>query len=456
MNVISIYFRFVRDFMWKKLKFFGINYNENNVPAYTLPDLLQLSDGGIVTQAEVWKGKRRPEILSLFQHYVYGQSIGFPKFLESKQVSKQDNALGGLATRIESILFLPGRPEGPAINLLLYLPNSATGPVPVFLGLNFNGNHTINSDPGINITRQWHQLKFYFSPVEIIPLEETRGASASRWPVEKILYRGYALATAYYGDVEPDFPDGWRYGFRSYLGSPTIKTKKSTIQDQKTSVRIRQSIKNFDSPSVISLEETGSIAVWSWGLSRILDFLVNNSRVCASKVAVIGHSRLGKTALWAGAQDERFAAVISNNSGCGGAALSRRRFGETVRLINRSFPHWFCGNFKKFNGIENKLPVDQHMLIALMAPRPVYIASAAQDMEADPLGEFLSAKLAGSVYDLFGLMGVGVDQIPRLNEVVGEKIGYHIRDGKHDVTEYDWDQFLSFVDRHFVGERMFT
>jgi len=399
------------------------NYDETLVPAYTLPDPLAGSDGRRVEDARAWREWRRPEILELFAREVYGRTPAYHGTPTIEVLEIEPGAVGGLATRKQLAVYPLGNRSGPRFDLLLYLPNLAPKPAPVFLGLNFNGNHSVHPDPGILLSTRWLRAAPDRGVVDNRATEAARGTASSRWPIELILARGYGLATVYCGDFEPDHAEGWKEGIRAALSPQGAET-------------------------VWSPDAWGAIGAWAWGLSRALDALEQDPAVDGQRVLLLGHSRLGKTALWAGAQDERFAVVISNNSGEGGAALARRRFGETTAVINRAFPHWFCGRFKDYNDRADELPVDQHLLIALMAPRPVYVASAEEDRWADPRGEFLAAYHASPVYALFGRTGIESADMPAVNQPVGDTVGYHLRTGRHDVTAYDWERYLDFADRH--------
>jgi hypothetical protein len=399
------------------------NYDEARVGTFELPDPFRALDGKSVGTTEDWTRKRRPEILELFRKEMYGRSPGRPDGLKFEVKSTRTNALDGLATRQEILIHVPSKPQWPGMMVLVYTPNKAPKPAPAFMGSSFGGNHAVTTERDVQITSRWvPNVKDVIGDNHAN--EASRGKEASRWAIKMILEHGYALATAYYGDLEPDYREGWRESVRSVFG-------------------------DFSQHPDQAPEGWGALGAWAWGLSRMMDLLETMPEIDAKKVAVMGHSRLGKTSLWAGAQDTRFAIVISNDSGEGGAAIMRRNFGETVERINTSFPHWFNGNFKKYNQDVNSLPIDSPLLVALMAPRPVYIASAAEDLWADPKGEFLAGLYADPVYRLFGKIGLKETEQPPIDHPIGNYIGYHIRAGKHDVTDYDWQQYIKFTDRHF-------
>jgi hypothetical protein len=432
------------------------NYDESKVPQYTLPDPLTLSSGEKVTDVKTWSERRRPELLHLFETQVFGRPAHATK-PKSLRTSIARDALGGLATRKEVTVFLDGTDNGPRMQLLIYLPNGgaagaagtagaagAAGKKPAFLGFNFGGNHTVHADPGITLPTVWPRQGSTKQYAASTATADTRGSAATQWQVETVLKRGYAFVTAYYGDLEPDFPEGWKHGVRSRFHPEPIKEPK--LPPKATADQIAALKAGLPEPK--TLDEWGAIGAWAWGMSRALDYLTTDADIDAAKVAVIGHSRIGKATLWAGAQDQRFALVIANESGEGGAAITRRKFGESLSRITTVFPHWFAGMYTYYRDRENDLPVDFHELIALIAPRPVYVASAAEDLWADPRGEFLGAKHAEPVYKLFGKEGLGVDQQPPVGTSVGKTIGYHVRTGKHDVTAFDWEQYLNFADKH--------
>ena len=383
----------------------GFNYDEAKVPPYTLPDLL----GGVKTKRE-WEGKRRPELLKLFESQMYGRVEPRLKSTVFETTSVDPQAYGGKATRKLITALFSGKKDGPKMEILLYLPKQATSPAPVFVGLNFNGNHSVNDDAAVPVNAGW--FRGGKTPA--------RASEASRWSIDLALARGYAVATVYYGDIDPDFDDGFQNGIHPLF-------KRTGAGD-----------------------DFGAVGAWAWGLSRILDYLETERAVDAKRAIVMGHSRLGKASLWSGAADPRWAMVISNDSGAGGAALSKRIYGETVARLNNSFPHWFCTNFRQYNDAESKLPFDQHQLIALIAPRPVYIASAEEDLWADPKGEFLGGLEASPAYRLYGKDGLAAARMPAIHQPVMSTIGYHIRAGKHDVTRYDWEQYLNFADKHLA------
>jgi len=356
-----------------------------------LPDPLVMQDGRRVESAAMWKAERRPELLELFRTYVYGRApIERPANVATNATIAQE----GNITRETVLLTFTGPGGKIAVHLYILRPSNAPRPVPAFLLINHRGTDTFN------------------------PETET---DSPFWPARQIVERGYAAVIIQAQDVDPDVDDGFKNGVHGIFDDPA-KPRGG--------------------------DAWATIAAWAWGASHAMDYLEKDDAIDATKVAVIGHSRGGKTALWAGAQDERFALVISNDSGCTGAALSRRPVGETVKDINDHFPHWFCTNYRKFNEHEADLPIDQHELIALIAPRLVYVASASLDTWADPEGEFLACVNANPVYTLLGVPGLAKTTMPEPETPLHSgRIGYHLRTGKHELTEYDWNQYMDFADK---------
>jgi hypothetical protein len=409
---------------------FEPNYDETRVPAYLLPDPLLTCGGRAVKGFLDWQQERRPEILGLFKDHVYGQTPSVAAKVKVVSTASHRSVFSGLAVRKEVRLQFSTGTGSRSMDLLIYLPAGSRGPAPVFLALNFWGNHSIHPDPEITLSSRWMPSDASYGIVDHRATPESRGRLAHRWPLERILSRGYGLATAYCGDLAPDHENLFRQGAHSLFASAEAH--------QASAAR----------GAAPAAAEWGAIGAWAWGLSRAMDYFEEDELIDHNRVAVLGHSRLGKAALWAAAQDERFAMVVSNNSGCGGAALSRRLFGETVEAINDRFPHWFCGRFKSYGTNPASLPLDQHMLLALIAPRPLYVASAEEDLWADPRGEFLAARAAHPVYVLLGTEGLTTDAMPPAEVPVMSTLGYHIRPGGHDLTGYDWRQFLAFADRY--------
>ncbi len=398
------------------------------IPDYTLPDPLTANDGSKITTAEQWKAVRRPEIYKLFAEGVYG--VMPPKFetMTFTVENVKKDARDGKATRKEVVINFNGQPDGVKARLLIYVPNNRPEgkKAPAFLGLNFRGNHTITAEPDVTITEAWVPNEPKLGRVNNRSTEASRGNLAKRWPIDNIIARGYALCTIYMGELAPD------------TKSEYTKSGVATLFPQK---------------DVKDGTEWNAISMWAWGLSCALDYLQTDPDIDGTKVAVIGHSRLGKTALWAGASDERFALVISNESGEGGASLFRRPVGAGMRILSNDYhSFWFCDNLFKYVDKENEMPFDMHELIALQAPRPVYVGSAYQDIWADPKGEFLAACNAESVYKLFYDTPLGSDvappKMPAIDKPVGGIIHYHVRSGKHDITPWDWERYMDFADKY--------
>ncbi|MGD2095801.1 MAG: hypothetical protein PVH77_12410 [Phycisphaerales bacterium] len=393
-----------------------VNYTESRSGEYTLPDPLILNNGEPVRDAETWYKKRRPEIIRLFEENQFGRSPGRPKDMSFDVFDKGTPAFDGKAIRKQVTIYFSKDKSGPNMDLLIYLPKNIDKPVPLLLNVGFTANSLIVDDPGVKQGTIWNRNK------QKVPAE--KGFRFGGLNVLPVLEKGFGIATVYYGDIDPDFLGGVQYGVRKLYLKPG-QTEPAP-------------------------DEWGSIAAWGWGLSRALDYFETDEKIDAKRVALFGISRLGKTVLWAGARDTRFAMVIASCSGEGGAALSRRNYGETIKHLTAPtrYPYQFCANYQKYGDHVDKFPVDAHMLLALIAPRPVLLQTGNQDKWSDPKGEFLAAVAAEPVYRLLGKQGLGTNQMPPAGKAILHTIGYYMHDGGHGTRPSDWDVFLKFMQIH--------
>ncbi len=398
-----------------------VNYTEAKVADYTLPETLKLADGKPVSDAKTWYEKRRSEIVRLFEENQFGRCPDRPADMSFDVFDKGTPAFGGKAIRRQVTIYFSKDKAGPKMDLLIYLPAGAEKPVPMLLNLGFTANSSTVDDPNVRQGEIWNRQK------QKVPARS--GMRFGVLNVLPVLEKGFGIATVYYGDIDPDFQGGLQYGVRS-LYQKSGQTERAP-------------------------DEWGAIAAWAWGLSRALDYFETDEGVDAKRVAIMGISRLGKTVLWAGARDTRFAMVIASCSGEGGAALSRRNYGETIaHLATPSrYPYWFCPNYSKYSDHVDQFPVDAHMLLALIAPRPVLLQTGNTDKWSDPYGEFLAAVAVEPVYKLLGGKGLGMDKMPPPDRPVLHTIGFFMHTGGHGSLPSDWDVFLEFMQMHLRPEK---
>jgi len=377
------------------------------------PDPLVMLDGSPVTSKKMWREKRRPELKALFEHYMYGSAPPAPAKL-SFTVDREDKTFFSGKATLKEVTIVLGTANAPQLHLLLVTPNQRRK-APVFVGINFCGNHSVVADSKVRLPSVW-MPKSCAGCTNNQATDAGRGSQVDVWALEQSIDRGYAVATFYNGDLEPDQPDAPE-GIRRFYQNAS------------------------------SSYDWGALAAWAWGLSRAVDYLVTDKNVDAKRIAAVGHSRMGKAVLLAAALDERIALAIPLQAGCGGTAPSRGKVGESVKQINDHFPHWFNAEFKKFNEQPERLPFDQHCLVAMMAPRPVLLANAVDDKWANPAGQFEMLQLAEPVYRLLKAGDLDAKEMPETGKLVSSKLGYYIRPGKHSMTTGDWKVFLDFADQ---------
>ncbi len=399
-----------------------VNYDESKVGTYTLPDPLKLNNGKPVRDARTWTEKRRPEIVEMFETQQYGRAPGRPQDESFDLVDKGTPALDGKAVRKQVTINLSKDPTAPKIHLLVYLPAAAKKPVPMLLSISFSAASSAVDDPGVIPGEIW-------DPKTNTKIPASQGRSFGKIPVTTFLDAGIGVATFYYGDIDPDYLNGFSNGIRAKYLKPG-QTDRAP-------------------------DDWGSISAWAWGMSRVEDYFESDKSIDAKRVAIHGVSRLGKTVMWAGAHDQRFAAVIASCSGEGGAALSNRDYGETIaHLVEPTrYPYQFAANYAKYAGFPDKAPFDANMLVALVAPRPLLLQTGNSDYWSDPKGEFLAAVAAGPVYKLLGKDPLDTDVWPAAKQSIFHDLAYYMHDGGHGMVPTDWDIYIQFLKMHLHPEQ---
>jgi hypothetical protein len=399
-----------------------VNYDEAKVGNYLLPDPLRLNNGKPVRDARTWYSKRRPEIVEMFETQQYGRAPGRPADESFEIVDQGTPALNGRAIRKQVTIYLNKDKSGPSIDLLIYLPASATEPVPMFLSINFGAVQDAVDDPGIKSEKTW-------DPKTNTRITPAAARGFGHIDVKDLLDAGFGVATFYYGEIDPDYPAGFSNGIRARYLKPGQTDRAA--------------------------DDWGSIAAWAWGMSRVEDYFETDKSIDAKRVVIHGISRLGKTVMWAGAHDQRFAAVIASCSGEGGAALSHRNYGETIAHLTAPtrFPYQFAANYAKYGGFPDKAPMDANLLIALIAPRPLLLQTGSSDYWSDPKGEFLAAVAAGKVYKLLGKEDLGTDVWPAARQPIFHDLSYYMHEGGHGMVASDWGIYIEFLKKTFGPEQ---
>ena len=400
-----------------------VNYDQDKVGNYTLPDPLRLNDGKLVKNAKTWWTKRRPEIEEIFETQQYGRDPGRPANESFDVTDKGTPALDGKAIRKQVTISFSTDPAWPKIHLLIYLPAGQHKPVPMFFTISFGPNQCATDDPGIVPEEVWDPQ----TNTKVMPPKDR--CFFGRIPVDKFLAAGFGVATYYYGELDPDSPKGFPNGIRAKYLKPG-QTERAP-------------------------DDWGSIAAWAWGMSRVEDYFATDPAIDAKRVAIHGVSRLGKTVMWAGAHDQRFAAVIASCSGEGGAALSHRDFGETIAHLTAPtrFPYQFAENYAHWAGFPDNAPMDANMLIALIAPRPLLLQTGSTDYWSDPKGEFLAEVAAGPVYRLLGKDPLDTDVWPAPKAPILHDLAYYMHEGGHGMVPTDWDIYIEFLKMHLQPEQ---